>query len=426
MASASNQRYQGRRHRNRQRQGPREDYNTSSQESTQAAGMFGGYFDGVFSRRHARANQEYDLDMSGYVTAEEHEQLWEENATLKEDARASFYAIRDLEYERNDFRGQVLHMKKIINDFRQLNDAAKRDRRAQEAKATDLQQQLLTFKRGIAASTRTENQLTDDEVRQKMDRVFYGIQNFVLEILRGKDLDRIKLSNEGKSPQLGHTLVLDEADDKSCLVQLIIGLVATIVVELADPEHLFGLPTDNTALKAIASFAAHMKVSSVASFKEWLQSTRKMMQEHDGEALHEADRALLLAACERLQLLLGDAIVLNWGIQGPRLIKILTPARDLFRKLHSAKADFHVEMMPVRYANGVATFDTDTMTAIQSDEEETELLGLALQISVFPGVYKFGDEMGQNMEEVTTVCKAKVVVQKPNAAKEDTRIKVEE
>lgn len=30
------------------------------------------------------------------------------------------------------------------------------------------------------------------------------------------------------------------------------------------------------------------------------------------------------------------------------------------------------------------------------------------------------------MEEVTTVCKAKVVVQKPNAAKEDTRIKVEE
>lgn len=128
--------------------------------------------------------------MSGYVTAEEHEQLWEENATLKEDARASFYAIRDLEYERNDFRGQVLHMKKIINDLRQLNDAAKRDRRAQEAKATDLQQQLLTFKRGIAASTRTENQLTDDEVRQKMDRVFYGIQNFVLEILRGKNLGK--------------------------------------------------------------------------------------------------------------------------------------------------------------------------------------------------------------------------------------------
>lgn len=197
-------------------------------------------------------------------------------------------------------------------------------------------------------------------------------------------------------------------------MQLIIGLVATIVVELADPEHLFGLPTDNTALKAIASFAAHMKgnqfnskctdranrcyaVSSVASFKEWLQSTRKMMQEHDGEAMHEADRALLLAACERLQLLLGDAIVLNWEIQGPRLIRILTPARDLFRKLHSAKADFHVEMMPVRYVNGVATFDTDTMTAIQSDEEETELLGRALQISVFPAVYKFGDEMGQNV-----------------------------
>ena len=128
--------------------------------------------------------------MSGYVTAEEHEQLWEENATLKEDARASFYAFRELEHEKDDFRGQVFHMKPIIKDLRQRIKAGQQDLRAQEATTADLQQQLLTFKRGIAASTRTENQLTDDEVRQKMDRVFYGIQNFVLEILRGKNLGK--------------------------------------------------------------------------------------------------------------------------------------------------------------------------------------------------------------------------------------------
>ena len=122
-----------------------------------------------------------------------------------------------------------------------------------------------------------------------------------------------------------------------------------------------------------------------------------MMQDHDEEAIHKADRALLLAACDKLQMLLGDAIVLNWKNEAPKLIKILTPARDLFRTLHSAKADFHVEMMHVRYANGFATFDMDTMTAIQSEEEETELLGRTLQISVFPAVYKFGDEMGQNV-----------------------------
>ncbi|KAI7155865.1 hypothetical protein KC349_g6684 [Hortaea werneckii] len=425
MASANNQRNQGRRRHNRQQQGPWENYSVPSQETTQAPGVLRRFIGGVFPGQQAGADREYDLDMSGYVTAEEHEQLWEENAKLKADARADFYAFRELQFEKDNFLGQVFHMKQIIKDLRRRNKAGQQDLRAQEAKAADLQQQLLTFKGDIAASTRTENQLTDDEVRQKMDRVFYGIQNFVLEILRGKNLDRIKLSNEGKAPQLGHTLVVDTAN-KSYLVQLIIGLVATIVVDLADPKYLFGFPTDGTTLKGVADFAAHMKVINVAGFKEWLQPTRKLMQEYDEEAMHEADRRLLLAACDNLQMLLGDAIVLNWEIEAPRLIKILTPARDLFRALHSAKADYRVKMMPVQLGDGTVTFDTDTMTAIQSEEEETELLGRALQISVFPAVYKYGDEMGQNMEEMTTVCKAKVVVQKPNVAKEVLRIKVEE
>ncbi|KAI7231897.1 hypothetical protein KC330_g6192 [Hortaea werneckii] len=422
MASASNQRNQGRRRQNRQGQHLRRDYNTPSQGSTQATSMFGGL--GLASR-HAGANQGYDPGMSDYVTLEEYDELWQENKKLKADARESVRSLRELQYDNEDFRGQNLHMREIIRKLRQQNNSAKQDLRAQEAKAADLQQQLLTFKGDIAASTRTENQLTDDEVRQKMDRVFYGIQNFVLEILRGKNLDRIKLPNEGKAPQLGHTLVPDTAD-KSCLVQLIMGLVATIVAELADPERLFGLPTDGTILKLAADFAAYMKVKKVASFKEWLQSTRKMMQEYNKAAVDEADGKLLFAACHKLQMLLGDAIVLSWEIEAPRLIKILTPARDLFRTLHSAKADFHVEMMPIQFGDGIVPFDTDTMTAVQNDEEETELLGRALQISVFPAVYKYGNKMGQNMEEMTVVCKAKVVVQKPNVVKEALRIKVEE
>ncbi|KAI7551059.1 hypothetical protein KC331_g2785 [Hortaea werneckii] len=423
MASASNQRSQGRHRNNRQRQGSWGDYNTPSQGNTQATGVFRGL---GLAGRQAGANQGYDPGMSDYVTLEEYDELWEENKRLKADARESVRSVRELQYDNEDFRGQVLHMREIIRKLRQQNNSTKQDVRAEEAKAADLQQQLLTFKGDIAALTRTENQLTDDEVRQKMDRVFYGIQNFFLQILRGKNLDRIKLPNEGKASQFGHTLVLDTAD-KSRLVQLIIGLVATIVAELGDPERLFGLPTDGTLLKGVADFAAHMKVKNVSGFKEWLQPTRKLMHEYDEEAMHEADRKLLFSACERLQVLLGDAIVLNWEIEAPRLIKILTPARDLFRALHSAKADFKVEMMPVQLGDGTVTFDTDTMTAIQSEEEETELLGRSLQISVFPAVYKYGDEMGQNMEEVTAVCKAKVVVQKPNvAAKEDPRIKLEE
>lgn len=128
--------------------------------------------------------------MSDYVTLEEYDELWEENKRLKADARESVRSVRELQYDNEDFRGQVLHMREIIRKLRQQNNSTKQDVRAEEAKAADLQQQLLTFKGDIAALTRTENQLTDDEVRQKMDRVFYGIQNFFLQILRGKNLGK--------------------------------------------------------------------------------------------------------------------------------------------------------------------------------------------------------------------------------------------
>lgn len=121
------------------------------------------------------------------------------------------------------------------------------------------------------------------------------------------------------------------------------------------------------------------------------------MQQCEKHVTQKADERLLQRSCQALRELLGDAIVLNWEIEAPRLIKILTPARDLFRALHSAKADYKVKMMPVQYRDGIVTFDTDAMTVVQSDEEEAELLGRALQISVFPAVYKYGDEMGQNV-----------------------------
>lgn len=140
--------------------------------------------------------------------------------------------------------------------------------------------------------------------------------------------------------------------------------------------------------------------TNVIGFKEWLQSTRKLMQHHNKHATHEADEDLFVESCSDLQDLFEDAIVIDWQTETPRLVKILAPALDLFRKLHSAKADFKVKVMPVQHRNGIVTFDTDTMTAIQSEEEEDELLGRALQISVFPAVYKYGNEVGQNVRSL--------------------------
>ncbi|KAI6881796.1 hypothetical protein KC360_g7149 [Hortaea werneckii] len=319
-----------------------------------------------------------------------------------------------------------MRMHDKIQSQRQEIQQERKVRMAREAQTADLQQQLLTFKRSIAASAKKDDQLTDDEIGQKMNQIYYGIQEFVVGILRGRNFDFGRLSREGRFwfREKGSNL---ESLNRSGCVQVLISLIANVVVGLYNPDNLFGLPHSGTALESVATTVARIDDVDVDGFKEWLQPTRKLMQQYNKHATQQADERLLLQSCESLRELLGDAILLDWETETPRLVKILAPVHDLFRTLHSAKADFEVEMMPVQHRNGIVTFDTDTMTAIQSEEEEDELLGRTLQISVFPAVYKYGNEMGQNMEEMTTVCKAKVVVQKPKiAAKEDMRIKVEE
>ncbi|KAI7215667.1 hypothetical protein KC333_g5313 [Hortaea werneckii] len=378
--------------------------------------------------------------MAQHVSHEEYEELLGANDALKRDSREMNHIISNLQKkedssqniiwklsdEKRDLKQRIKGIHGVIQSHQQEIQQERKARMAQEAKTADLQRQLLTFKKSIAASAKKDDQLTDDEIRQKMDQVYYGVQDFAARILRGKSVDFRKLSREGNIWFRKNGCNLAKLN-RSGFVHLLISLIARIVIDLHDPKFLFGLPQRGTALSVVVETVARIRDTNVAGFKEWLQSTGKLMQQCEKHVTQKADERLLQRSCQALRELLGDAIVLNWEIEAPRLIKILTPARDLFRALHSAKADYKVKMMPVQYRDGIVTFDTDAMTVVQSDEEEAELLGRALQISVFPAVYKYGDEMGQNMEEMTIVCKAKVVVQKPNvAAKEDPRIKLEE
>ncbi|KAI7260443.1 hypothetical protein KC345_g10061 [Hortaea werneckii] len=377
--------------------------------------------------------------MAQHVSQEKYEELLEANDELKRILKEGNRIISNLQKkednsqniiwklsdEKQDLEQRIMRMREVIQSRQQQIGQERRARMAQEARTAALQGQLLTFRRSIAASAKKDDQLTDDEIRQKMNQVYYGIQDFAVGVLRGKSVDFMKLSQEGRSWFQKYSFRLKSVN-RSGYAQLLISLIAKIVIHLYDPRYLFGLPDRGTALCAVAETVTRLNDTNVAGFKEWLQSTRKLMQHHDEHATHKADKMLLVGSCSTLQGLFEDAIFIDWKTEMPRLVKILAPALDLFRKLHIAKAGFQVEMAPVRYGNGINAFDSDTMTAVQSDEEESELLGRILQISVFPAVYKYGDEMGQNMEEMTTVCKAKVVVQKPNAAKEDSRIKVEE
>lgn len=67
----------------------------------------------------------------------------------------------------------------------------------------------------------------------------------------------MKLSQEGKSWFQKNGFRLKNVK-RSGYVQLLISLITKIVIDLYDPDYLFGLPRKNTALYAVAETVARI------------------------------------------------------------------------------------------------------------------------------------------------------------------------
>lgn len=139
--------------------------------------------------------------------------------------------------------------------------------------------------------------------------------------------------------------------------------------------------------------------------KPWLEPTRKLIDRLDESALPKSDRALLDSAILQLQTMLGGAVTLDWNAADAGLRKLFTTAFQLFRSLHRAKALFQVQMthavLPRQKQQ--PSFQPDTMSDINNIEDEGVLAGRPIEASVFPGICKFGDELGENVSKKSTI-----------------------
>lgn len=132
-----------------------------------------------------------------------------------------------------------------------------------------------------------------------------------------------------------------------------------------------------------------------------------MLLEINEKALQEADMKLIEAAIYDAFDMLKSAVFIDWETEKPTLRKILASAIELYRELHRSKATFKLQMIPCHTSQGSNTFEMSTMAAVASDENEHALVARPLEVSVFPGIYKYGNEMGQN---VSVVFSAKALV----------------
>lgn len=129
------------------------------------------------------------------VPDEEHRQLskkYQELKVLHKELRAAQSGLQDqikrLSLDHQKAEAHIGSKQKQIDELGVQCHVLQRARQADGQEINKLQQQLLVFKRGACASAKVANQLTDDEIRQKIDRVYYATQDLAVTMGRGSVL----------------------------------------------------------------------------------------------------------------------------------------------------------------------------------------------------------------------------------------------
>lgn len=115
--------------------------------------------------------------------------------------------IADLrqEIERLSFKGKkdeiaMAGLQQHVEALGRQCHETERARQAEEAGKKALERQVFTLKKDLSASSKIGDQITDDLISQKMDKVFYSFHNFAASVLRREPLGRFPCYERPRSP----------------------------------------------------------------------------------------------------------------------------------------------------------------------------------------------------------------------------------
>ncbi|KAK3721827.1 hypothetical protein LTR37_002993 [Vermiconidia calcicola] len=317
--------------------------------------------------------------------------------------------------QKNEQLGQQLQgCKKAYLAMQQECHDTKKALQQEQAEKQKLRDQVNQFKSLISSSTQLENQVADDVIRAKCNQVFYSIQEFVVKTFRGAKLDITLLEPEALSI-LQHYAPNAANLPKSFWLKLITCFVSGFMTDCFGPANFFGWSHDRPvgAASALASsICAHHDES-----RKWLVDTRKLMLANSAQAIRAADGQLAQAMTTEAYHILRAAVHVLWSSTvEEELTRIFIAAFELYRLVHSQHARFVIEVPRVAGNSGITTFNAESMEDIGGTEDEADLAGRALEMAIFPMVYKVGTSQGEQTNAIIVVSKAKVIAQVKSSA----------
>lgn len=286
--------------------------------------------------------------------------------------------------------------------------------KAQE-EATNLQKQLYELKRGISASTRIDNEVSDSSFTQQFQHLYHETQNWVVNNFRkvkaeksGDEMCKL-LESIAEPKQREYLKPVFEHFDASIKLAAFQTTAVSYMMEIFEEPLLFGLPSQQDWRKNIKKAAETLPaILSPAAFNKWRSVTTDVIRQSENEevkaSLDSAAKSMAEMICITLSTLTE---VEESSARVSSLQAILKRAISLSHLFRVQRARYEFRLPPPGSVFEPAMMD-DTSYADSEGSESAATLR-TIRCSTFPSVVKLGGENGEHSEMSNVVTKAMVV-----------------
>ncbi|KAI9707851.1 MAG: hypothetical protein M1820_004457 [Bogoriella megaspora] len=275
--------------------------------------------------------------------------------------------------------------------------------------AEEARRQLVELKQGVARAGRVEEQISDEEVRERLAGLRYEIENWVVGgFRRGKGGN---LSSTARR-ELEQSVPLYRSVFKDAKLVLYQAFVMDKLMSIFDAPLYFGLPKDGP-LGHVATLNEYLESIGLDS-AQWRSITLGMVDQDQNGDLAKHTKILTAAIQSKVETVLSQLTANQFSsTQKSGLSSIINNAVKITRLVRRQRARFVFELPKVS-PEREARFDDDVMEDINGggedddDDEQHESNDRKIRCATFPVVYKMGDERGENLHLRNVIYKARV------------------
>lgn len=277
-----------------------------------------------------------------------------------------------------------------------------------EKESQERLQQLLSLKSSISHLTRSDSQITDNELVESFSHLAHRIREWVVSNYR-----RSKLGLGNLPPQVIKILASITPTwkkiENSKRLALYQAIVSCSLMRILEEPFIVGLP-DTGPIGSIRQFTQTLHTTTMIEYHEWIRATIRMLEENHMETIQRTKNELLHELAQEIEHVLFTLTSINLPTSAQAsLMSLLSFAADLQRKLVLQKAEYRVTFFRNQEGRSIG-FDERTMESIDALDDEGDIRKeLTFQFCVSPSLQKHGNEEGEHLEVDNIILRARVL-----------------